>query len=649
MASLSAAERAAATSACTLANSLPSRCLSTPFSTATFPYCGSALKAAASSCSCTPARPNLYTFPSPAGSNVNSCFSPQQAIAQPRGGLSAISSLYHSFSALSELDRFTKQDVSLLGTSRSMLSWSQSFAEGHVATFETSKPSLSTGWQGDHDSISQFSSLVGRAQSMAHDRYLCSAEQPPCRPSQNSGRPRRGFRRAANLARLFSRDAKPGMTTEKEPSPFTSIASDMRNAPFAEEFYGMHPDKRVPTRWDVVGLGQAMIDFAGWVSDGFLVELGLEKGVRTVVDHEARGRVLRALDGNSYKVSAGGSLSNTLVALARLGMGDFDVAMTGSVGSDHLGAFYRNKLLRANVHFLSRPIPEGTTGTVVVLTTPDAQRTMLSYQGMSSVIHLDALLENAIGSTRLLVVEGYLWDIAETVDVIAKACAAARRKGVLVALTASDVSCVKRFRDNFWDVFSKSADVLFSNADEARALAGFPSSTCPAYTARHLSRFCPLVSVTDGAAGAYLAMKGESIFVPPSPCTPIDTCGAGDAYAAGILGALLVGAADLRSMGAVAARVAAVVVGQQGARLREEDAKVVAEEWLRRLGGPSGQSLALVGRLAMPRVGVSEGASTLGSSASSSSSSSASSGGSISSSSGSGMSSASSAAAVKEL
>lgn len=337
-------------------------------------------------------------------------------------------------------------------------------------------------------------------------------------------------------------------------------------------------NRRHVERWDVVGLGQAMVDFSGVVTDEFLEGLGLEKGKRKVVNHEERGKVLRALDGNSYKVSAGGSLSNTLVALARLSQGELNVAMTGSVGSDPLGDFYRAKLLRANVQFLSRPVVDGTTGTVVVLTTPDAQRTMLSYQGMSSVVDFDSSLESAVEKSKVLVVEGYLWEIPETVEAIAKACEAARAKGVMVALTASDVSCVLRFRKNFWDVMCESTDILFTNIDEARALAGFSPSTSPALTARHLSRFCPLVSVTDGDRGSYLGLKGEVVYIPPSPCSPVDTCGAGDAYAAGVLFCLFQGVPDIRSMGSFASRVAAVVVGQQGTRLREEDACELASK-----------------------------------------------------------------------
>ncbi|CAM6042834.1 unnamed protein product, partial [Sphagnum compactum] len=349
----------------------------------------------------------------------------------------------------------------------------------------------------------------------------------------------------------------------------------------AEQPYGI-PERRIPDCWDVVGLGQAMVDFSGTVGDDFLEQLGLVKGIRKVVNHEERGKVLRALDGRSYKLSAGGSLSNTLVALARLGTAStqsrtLNVAMTGSVGSDALGDFYRTKLLRAGVHFLSQPVVDGTTGTVIVLTTPDAQRTMLSYQGMSSVVNYDTNLAGSIAGSRFLVVEGYLWEIPQTIEAIAQACEAARQQGVLVALTASDVSCITRHRQQFWDVMCESADIIFTNSDEARALCGFGKSTSPELAAKHLSQFCPLVSVTDGPWGSYIGLKGEIVYVPPAPCVPVDTCGAGDAYAAGILYGLIQGVPDLKGMGNLAARVAATVVGQQGTRLREEDALELAE------------------------------------------------------------------------
>ncbi|CAK9160643.1 unnamed protein product [Ilex paraguariensis] len=340
----------------------------------------------------------------------------------------------------------------------------------------------------------------------------------------------------------------------------------------------------LPERWDVLGLGQAMVDFSGVVDGEFLDRLGIEKGTRKVVNHEERGRILRAMDGCSYKAAAGGSLSNSLVALARLGgqpIGGpaLNVAMVGSIGSDPLGEFYRAKLRRANVNFLSAPVKDGTTGTVIVLTTPDAQRTMLAYQGTSSMVDYDPCLASCIGKTRILVVEGYLLELPDTIKTIKKACEDARRSGALVAVTASDVSCIERHYDDFWEIMGNYADIVFANSNEARAFCHFSSKESPISATRYLSHFVPVVSVTDGPRGSYIGVKGEPVYIPPSLCVPVDTCGAGDAYASGILYGILRGVSDLKGMGTLAARVAAVVVGQQGTRLRVQDAVGLAESF----------------------------------------------------------------------
>eukprot|EP00252_Welwitschia_mirabilis_P015696 TRINITY_DN3473_c0_g1_i1.p1 TRINITY_DN3473_c0_g1~~TRINITY_DN3473_c0_g1_i1.p1 ORF type:complete len:458 (+),score=74.22 TRINITY_DN3473_c0_g1_i1:290-1663(+) len=332
-----------------------------------------------------------------------------------------------------------------------------------------------------------------------------------------------------------------------------------------------------PEKWDVLGLGQAMVDFSGMVDDCFLEKLGLQKGTRKIVNHEERGTVLQAMDGCSFKAAAGGSLSNTLVALARLGGGfncepPLRVAMAGTVGSDPLGHFYRAKLKRAGVTFLSKPVKDGTTGTVIVLTTPDAQRTMLSYQGMSSVVSFDESFSNLIARSKILVIEGYLCEFPQTIEAIAEACKVAHRNRVLVAVTTSDVSCIVRHHKKFWDIIADHADIIFANSDEARALCCFSSSTDPLLAAKYLSHYSPLVSVTDGESGSYIAVKGKAIHIPPAPSVPIDSCGAGDAYAAGILYGILKGSSCLGSIGNLASRVAAVVVGQKGTRLSEDDA-----------------------------------------------------------------------------
>lgn len=362
-------------------------------------------------------------------------------------------------------------------------------------------------------------------------------------------------------------------------------AYDEPSMPVSSQEYGKDYDpSSPPDKWDVLGLGQAMVDFSGVVDDEFLERLGLEKGTRKVVNHEERGGVLRAMDGCSYKAAAGGSLSNTLVALARLGghpIGGpaLNVAMAGSVGSDPLGGFYRSKIRRANVNFLSAPVEEGTTGTVIVLTTPDAQRTMLAYQGTSSRITYDSSLASSICKTNILVVEGYLFEVPDTIKTITKACEIARNSGALVAVTASDTSCIERHYDDFWEIVGSYADIVFANSKEARALCDFSEDGGAIAATRYLSHFVPLVSVTDGPKGSYIGVKGEAIYIPPSPCMPVDTCGAGDAYASGILYGILRGVSDLKGMGGLASKVASIVVGQQGTRLRVQDAVELAESF----------------------------------------------------------------------
>ncbi|XP_059663364.1 uncharacterized protein LOC132309026 [Cornus florida] len=199
--------------------------------------------------------------------------------------------------------------------------------------------------------------------------------------------------------------------------------------------------------------------------------------------------------------------------------------------------------------------------------------------GTSSTVNYDPCLASIISKTNILVVEGYLFEFPDTIRTITKACEDAHRSGALVAVTALDVSCIEKHYDDFWEIMGNYADIVFTNSDEAKAFCHFSSKENPISAARYLSHFVPLVSVTDGPRGSYIGVKGEAVYIPPSPCVPVDTCGAGDAYASGILYGILRGVSDLKSMGTLAARVAAVVVGQQGTRLRVQDAVELAESF----------------------------------------------------------------------
>eukprot|EP00239_Pterosperma_sp_CCMP1384_P006425 CAMPEP_0197854406 /NCGR_PEP_ID=MMETSP1438-20131217/24621_1 /TAXON_ID=1461541 /ORGANISM="Pterosperma sp., Strain CCMP1384" /LENGTH=477 /DNA_ID=CAMNT_0043469135 /DNA_START=134 /DNA_END=1563 /DNA_ORIENTATION=- len=342
-------------------------------------------------------------------------------------------------------------------------------------------------------------------------------------------------------------------------------------------------------KWDVLGLGQAMVDFSATVNDGFIDELGvtdLEKGGRACVCHKERGKILDALDGSDYKLSAGGSLSNTLVALSRLGTlaeTQPTVSVACSLGPDALGDFYRNKLDRAGVKVLSSAADEGTTGSVIVLTTPDANRTMLSCWGTSATLEYNDLLDQALGSVGVLMIEGYLWEMPDTIETIKRSITKARAKGTIVALTASDASCVDRHGEEFWELLeSGDVDIFFANAAEARAMAALrsdPESACgqdeQAATKASISTLaeaCNMVVVTDGQNGSYLVHGNETAHVPIDwrHEKPVDTCGAGDSYAAGVLYGFLTGA-DLKTMGEMGACTASSVIMHSSARLSKDD------------------------------------------------------------------------------
>lgn len=147
--------------------------------------------------------------------------------------------------------------------------------------------------------------------------------------------------------------------------------------------------------------------------------------------------------------------------------------------------------------------------------------------------------------------------------------------------------CVFKF---LREIIGNYADIVFANSDEARSLCHFASKESPIAATKYLSHFVPLVSVTDGSTGSYVGVKGEAVYIPPSPCVPVDTCGAGDAYASGIMYGILRGVSSLKGLGALAARVAATVVGQQGTRLGVQDAGELAESFAFSLNGSTIQS-----------------------------------------------------------
>jgi sugar/nucleoside kinase (ribokinase family) len=355
--------------------------------------------------------------------------------------------------------------------------------------------------------------------------------------------------------------------------------------------------------FDVLGLGQAMIDYSVPASDDFLhQQLDVPKGARKIICLEERARVLELLQNSDYSIASGGSLSNTLIALARLGAAgaDIRIAMAGLIGGDALGAFYTAQMASAGVDVISPLNIEANTGTVVVVTSQqDAQRTMLSYLGTPAAIPITTQLKTAIANSKIIVIEGYLWELPDAQNTIIEAINVAREAGTIIAMTVGDAGVAERHGAGMWTAIEQGVDLLFSNKTEAKALlASIPQSkhnnnsndrrnkgaldgcrTTTEATALALAPHCPIVVVTDGSHGSIITALGQLHVVPPhwGPSKPIDTCGAGDAYCAGMLWGLL-RSRDVVSMGRAGARVASAVIARQGGTLSEEAAQCIVEE-----------------------------------------------------------------------
>lgn len=338
-----------------------------------------------------------------------------------------------------------------------------------------------------------------------------------------------------------------------------------------------------------------MIDFSASVPSSLLADLGVPRGGRKVIDLAERSSVMDSLGESDFSLAAGGSLSNTLAGLGKMSQAariasSFEagpaspprplrLGLTGLVGHCHLSDFFSRKLGESGVSVLTDAAqPAASTGTVMVLTDEDAQRSFLSYPGDLQPFTVNATLAANIAAARLLVLEGYLFEVPGVEEAIAQAIAVAKVAGTTVVLTAGDAGIVRRFGDAMRCALSLGVDVLFANADEARELAQLGPAASAKEAAEHLAGRCKVVAVTDGAAGAHVSAWGETSHVDPVRCLElVDTCGAGDAFATGFLFAMLSGTRDVKAMGAAGARVAAAVCARSGNALSLADSEKVLE------------------------------------------------------------------------
>lgn len=310
---------------------------------------------------------------------------------------------------------------------------------------------------------------------------------------------------------------------------------------------------------DVVGIGNALVDVLSRADDAMLGRQGLVKGSMHLVD-EDRARALYDAMGPGVEVS-GGSAANTMVGVASFGGRAHYV---GKVRDDQLGEVFGHDLRATGVGYDTPRATSGpATGRCLILVTPDAQRTMSTFLGASSRLGPADVDRALIARARILYLEGYLFDPPDAQEAFRAAAAIAHAAGRKVALTLSDPFCVDRHRAAFLDLVQNHVDILFANEAEIRALyqvADFDSAL------RHVRGHCEIAALTRSAEGSVLVGGGKVHTVVAHPVSAVvDTTGAGDLYAAGVLYGMSRGL-DLPTCGRLGSLAAAEVIGHVGAR-----------------------------------------------------------------------------------
>lgn len=313
--------------------------------------------------------------------------------------------------------------------------------------------------------------------------------------------------------------------------------------------------------YDVVAIGNAIVDILSSADDAFIAQEGMTKGSMQLMFSPAEADALYAKMGPGTEAS-GGSAANTVAGIAALGG---RAGFIGQVADDQLGEVFAHDIRAAGVDFGTAVRPgEPTTGRCLIFVTPDGQRTMNTFLGAGQFLPEAALDRDLIAAASILYLEGYLWDPAEPRAAMRAAIDVARQAGRRVAFTLSDVFCISRHGDDFRQLIADGlVDILFANENELVALAQTDDFEAAVAS---LAAQVPTLVVTRGEQGALAIQGGERVEVGAEPVSRVvDTTGAGDLFAAGFLHGQAQGRSLEQSL-RLGALCAAEVISHFGAR-----------------------------------------------------------------------------------
>jgi sugar/nucleoside kinase (ribokinase family) len=316
------------------------------------------------------------------------------------------------------------------------------------------------------------------------------------------------------------------------------------------------------TQFDILGIGNAIVDQLARVPESFLSRHDMRKGAMTLCDFETAQRLAESLP--HPQETSGGSAANTCAVAASLGS---RVAFLGKVAPDRLGARFREDIAATGVHF--PPLSSSSDGAVaeptgrcVVAVTPDGQRTLNTFLGAATRLTPEDVSAELVASSGIIYLEGYLFDPPPAQAAFRRAAALAREAGRKVALSLSDPFCVDRHRQGFRNFVRESVDLLFANEAELCSLYEEEAFAAAAERAR---AEVAIAALTRSEAGSVILAGSRTIPIQAVPTRVVDTTGAGDAYAAGFLHAHMAGH-DLEVCGRLGSLAASEVIAHLGAR-----------------------------------------------------------------------------------
>jgi len=312
-------------------------------------------------------------------------------------------------------------------------------------------------------------------------------------------------------------------------------------------------------KYQVVGIGNAIVDVLTRTEDTFLDHMGIQKGIMQLVERDRAEVLYGAM---SERVEApGGSVANTLAGIGNLGL---RTAFIGRVHDDALGRFYAEEMEKDGTDFVNSPVAGGElpTSRSMIFVSPDGERSMNTYLGISAELGPEDVSEDVASQSEIIFLEGYLFDKDKGKEAFLRAARSCRAAGGKAGIAISDPFCVERHRDDFLKLIAEEMDFVIGNEEEIRSL--YQDESLEADLAR-VAEVCPLVVCTRSGDGVTIIKDGVRTDISVTKVVPVDATGAGDQFAAGFLYGLATGA-DMDTAGRIGCVAAGEVISHMGPR-----------------------------------------------------------------------------------